>query len=77
MTNAGERQLGHYMIIRQLGAGGMGEVYLADDKRLARKVAVKVLPADLTRNDEAKRRLRVLAGPYLRMGCPASNYSKL
>src|SRR5438132_4857906 len=57
MTNAGERQLGHYMIIRQLGAGGMGEVYLADDKRLARKVAVKVLPADLTRDDEAKRRL--------------------
>src|SRR2546430_1308357 len=57
MTNAGERQLGHYTIIRQLGAGGMGEVYLADDKRLARKVAVKVLPADLTRNDEAKRRL--------------------
>src|SRR5438093_10276061 len=57
MTNAGERQLGHYTIIRQLGAGGMGEVYLADDTRLARKVAIKVLPTDLTRDEDAKRRL--------------------
>ena len=35
----------------------MGEVYLADDTRLGRKVAVKLLPADLTRDEEAKRRL--------------------
>ena len=39
--------LGHYEIVTQLGAGGMGEVYLAQDKRLNRKVALKVLPADL------------------------------
>ncbi len=34
---------GHYEIIEQIGAGGMGEVYLASDKKLDRKVAVKIL----------------------------------
>jgi len=39
--------LAHYTIISKLGAGGMGEVYLAEDSRLARKIALKVLPESI------------------------------
>jgi hypothetical protein len=40
-------RLAHYRILKPLGAGGMGEVYLAEDTRLERKVAVKILPRHL------------------------------
>jgi serine/threonine-protein kinase len=49
-------RLGPYEIIAPLGAGGMGEVYLAEDIRLKRKVAVKLLPAELTANRDRLRR---------------------
>jgi eukaryotic-like serine/threonine-protein kinase len=52
---AGTR-LGPYEIQSPLGAGGMGEVYRASDVRLARDVAIKILPAHLSSNSEAKRR---------------------
>ena len=48
--------LAHYTIIRKIGAGGMGEVYLAQDKKLDRKVALKILPAEVASNQERMRR---------------------
>lgn len=49
------QKLGPYTILSSLGAGGMGEVYLAEDSRLGRQVAVKVLPQELLQ-DKARRR---------------------
>ena len=46
-------RLGHYEVLSFLGAGGMGEVYLAQDLRLGRRVALKVLPAALANDQDS------------------------
>lgn len=50
-------RLGRYEIRSRLGAGGMAEVYLAEDLQLRRRVALKVLPSDATFDDGAEKRL--------------------
>lgn len=52
------QQLGSYLILDQLGAGGMGEVYLAKDSRLERTVALKVLSPDISEDQRRMRRFR-------------------
>ncbi|HEV2828609.1 MAG TPA: protein kinase [Pyrinomonadaceae bacterium] len=49
--------IAHYRIIKKLGAGGMGEVYLALDTKLDRKVAIKVLRPDWLEEEHLKKRL--------------------
>ncbi len=48
--------LSHYLILKKLGAGGMGDVYLASDDRLGRKLALKVLPAQFMQDAERVKR---------------------
>src|SRR5437016_6180374 len=51
-----DTKLGRYEIRSKLGAGGMGEVYLAQDTKLDRKVALKILPADVAANRDRMER---------------------
>jgi serine/threonine-protein kinase len=52
------RSISHYQVLSLLGAGGMGEVYLAQDTQLGRKVALKLLPTAFTQDQERVRRFK-------------------
>jgi len=52
------QSLGHYQVISLIGAGGMGEVYLAEDTRLGRKIALKILTTHFTRDSDRLRRFQ-------------------
>lgn len=53
--------VGSFRILSQLGRGGMGEVYLAQDSKLGRKVALKLLPEEFTKNEDLVRRFALEA----------------
>ena len=52
------KQIGHYQVLSRIGRGGMGEVFLAHDTSLGRKVALKLLRGDVTKDEDRLRRFR-------------------
>lgn len=60
--------IGHYRIIEKIGAGGMGEVYLAEDTELNRKVALKFLPPHLCQDADCRARFKREAQAAAKLG---------
>jgi len=64
------RRLGHYRIVQKIGAGGMGEVYRANDEQLDRDVALKVLPIGALADETARKRFRKEAQALAKLSHP-------
>ncbi len=69
-TDPSGRRFGRYEVLRPLGQGGMGEVYLAQDTRLDRPVALKFLPESMQRSQTAVRRFHREARSAARLDHP-------
>jgi serine/threonine protein kinase len=76
MENIGEN-ISHYKIISAIGAGGMGEVYKAHDSRLDREVAIKVLPSELSSDEDRLRRFEQEAKATSATSASCSAFSAL
>lgn len=70
LERAARAELGHYRLQEKIGSGGMGEVYLAVDEHLGRRVAIKVLPQNTFRDEAARRRFRTEARALSRINHP-------
>ena len=69
------RTLGSYRVIASLGTGGMGEVYLAEDARLGRRVALKVLPPEMASHPEKLHRFEREARAVAQLSHPVESWS--
>jgi serine/threonine protein kinase/Tfp pilus assembly protein PilF len=65
-----DTMVGHYRIVEKIGAGGMGEVYLAEDTQLDRKVALKFLPPHLCQDKDCRKRFKREAQAAARLSHP-------
>ena len=67
----------HYRIVEKIGAGGMGEVYLAEDTELDRKVALKFLPPHLCQDEDCRKRFKREAQAAAKLSHPnIAQYNK-